>query len=154
MNNIAANDLEALVGLEKENVKRKQRQHNAALMVDFATNLLTMLSRNKGGRNSVATNYANTSNARLAEAQERLLNAQRDYNGRRAMLTFKDMLGRSNANSGGNGNYIKVPKRAIPDGSSLLSRPITLQAGLQKPRKPRLLDLSGYNKKNKYNNKK
>ena len=143
MNNIAANDLEALVGLEKENVKRKQRQHNAALMVDFATNLLTMLSRN-----------ANTSNARLAEAQERLLNAQRDYNGRRAMLTFKDMLGRSNANSGGNGNYIKVPKRAISGGSSLLSRPITLQAGLQKPRKPRLLDLSGYNKKNKYNNKK
>ncbi len=145
------NDLYALADLEKENLKRVNRQRNSALMVDFATNLLNMLARRKGARYSVSTNYAGAANTKLSEAQERLLSAQRDYNARRAMLAFKDLLKGNFENTEQGAMPKAAPMSYVPKKSSLLSKPVQLQPGLYKPQKPQLVDLSEYKKKIKYN---
>lgn len=87
-------------------LKKRKREHSNALMIDFATNLMSMVSKGKGGRYSLATNNANVTKERYNEVQRSLLQAQRDYNGRMASATFKDMLQKDKNVNGVESNHI------------------------------------------------
>lgn len=144
------NDLEslkALVDFERSNLRNAQRERNKALAFDFATNLISFISRGKGARFSVSTGTAGKANSRLAEAHERLSQAQRDYNGTRALMAFKNIIKKGDTS---NGDNRVVSSRFMSEGdftgkNKFLYKPIVLEPGLQKQKKPRLLDLSSLN---------
>lgn len=72
---------------------RLAREQNAALITDFASNLVSMISRNKGGRYMSGTNKTAVANSNMAVARDLLMQQQRDYNGRKAAFVFGDMIG-------------------------------------------------------------
>lgn len=138
------NQMSDIVDLERKERDRRRRELNSSMMVDFATNLMSMISKGKGLRYSVATNNATMANKRYAEAQERLVRAQHDYKALRAMQRLGGLLpGRRKSVTaehdvkGGNGSY-----------EPIFMKPILLKPGLVKPEKPQLLNLSGYGKIN------
>lgn len=120
------------VNLEKKNLARVEHRRNIALLTDFVSNLATIISSNRGGRYNVITNNTATENARLDEARRRLSDAQRDYNGRMAMMAFKNIY---NASSDKSVNRATNPSVA----TSKLHKPIIINPGLVKPKPLQLL---------------
>lgn len=137
--------------LHNNNLKKKKQEHNIALMMDFATNLMSMLSKGKGGHYSFATNNANITKERYNEMQRSMLQAQRDYNGNMASAIFKDILQNNNNVNGLKQNHIISGFNS--SSKSILLKPVTLKPGLTKSQKPQLMSLSGL-ERNKIFNKK
>ena len=90
------NKLRAAIDLEKRNLKRLNTQRNVALGVDVASNLASMLARSRGARYSLSTNNTAAVNRKISESEQRMLDAQRDYNGRLAALAFRSLLNNEN----------------------------------------------------------
>lgn len=147
-------NLGAVVDIEKSNLRNVQRERNMALALDFASNLVSFISRGKGVRFPVSTEIAGKVNYKLVEAQERLSQAQRDYNGHRALIAFKNMMENCKTYCFKNRHVASpsVSDKQPTENNGLLHRPMVLKSGLQKRGKPRLLDISmlDMNKKEKH----
>lgn len=125
------------VEFEKNNLRRLYRERNIALMTDFASALFSMISRNRGGRHSIVTDNTRNVNNRIAAVQNRLLQLQRDYNGKMAYNAFKKR------NEADDAATVKanVPGR--------FAKVATVKPGLVKPAPLRLLSSLGVRNINK-----
>lgn len=129
-------ELRSAVDFEKSIRKRNEIAKNVALGIDFAANLASALARSHGARHSINTNFAGAANDRIAHSEQRMIDAMRDYNGRRAALAFKSLLnknesGKQSDNAAANAN--QVDKR-------LFHKPVSLMDGNVK-RRPQMIEI-------------
>ena len=139
--------LSADVDFEGEHRKRLQRERNVALATDIATNLSSMLSRARGGRIPVTTNSTAAVNRKIAESEQRMVDAMRDYSGRKAALSFKELFeGRGDGMSqtgapARNDKPISIKRNSLQPGMKL----VTLTPGLVQKR-IKLIDIKPFDK--------
>lgn len=126
-------ELRSVTDVENDNLKKVLRERNVALIVDFASNLASVLSRSRGGRYPVITNNAERANERLIRAQERISSALRDYSGRKAALAFKELLDKGSA------SYVSGELPDLRHRPVFLKNSVVLRPGLVKEPRPKLL---------------
>lgn len=85
-------NLKTAVDFEKNYLKKLSTERNIALGVDSLSNLASVLARSRGARYSISTNNAAAVNRKISESEQRLLDAQRDYNGRMAAIAFQSLM--------------------------------------------------------------
>ena len=139
--------LSAAVDFESDYRKKLQRKRNAALVTDIATNLLSLFSRAHGGRVPVTTNGTAAVNSKIAESEQRMVDAMRDYSGRKAALSFKELFeGRGDGMSqtgapARNDKPISIKRNSLQPGMKL----VTLTPGLLQ-KKIKLIDIKPFDK--------
>lgn len=129
-------ELRSAVDFEKSIQKRNETDKNVALGIDFTASLASALARSHGARHSINTNFAGAANDRISHSEQRMIDAMRDYNGRRAALAFKSLLNKKENGTQSNNtaaNADKAQKR-------LFNKPISLMDGNVK-RRPQMIEI-------------
>ena len=139
-NNVGDGQLGAALEFEKNYRKRLQKEMNVALGMDFVTNLASMLARSRGARYSINTNNTAAVNKKIADSEQRILEAQRDYYGRLAALAFRDML---NGSKGDACADVASAGRE-PQRRALFSSPVSLLDGRAVPRRPQMMKIKPF----------
>lgn len=139
-NNVGDGQLGAALEFEKDYRKRLEVERNVALGMDFVTNLASMLARSRGARYSINTNNTAAVNKKIADSEQRILEAQRDYYGRLAALAFRDML---------KGNKNDVSVDGVTAGGeqqrrTLFQAPVSLLDARKVPRRPQMMKIKPF----------
>ena len=92
---ISQKDLKDRLDEETGRLKRSKQQLGAASMMDFASNLLSLVGYNKGARISLATNSVAAYQAAYEKARERYNAALRDYKATIADTNLRHKLGQN-----------------------------------------------------------
>ena len=79
--NYGNDELKAALDFEKRYRKRLDIGKSVALGIDLAANLLSTLARSRGASVTLNTNNAAALDNKIAESEQKLLQAQRDYFG-------------------------------------------------------------------------
>ena len=139
-NNVGDGQLGAALEFEKNYRKRLQKEMNVALGMDFVTNLASMLARSRGARYSINTNNTAAENKKIADSEQRILEAQRDYYGRLAALAFRDMLNGNKGNACADG----ASAGREPQRRALFSSPVSLLDARKVLRRPQMMKIKPF----------
>ncbi len=135
--NYGNDELKAALDFEKRYRKRLDIGKSVALGIDLAANLLSTLARSRGASVTLNTNNAAALDNKIAESEQKLLQAQRDYNGRIAALAFRSMLNDCKGNTSAAG----APVRGELQRKPLSSSSLPLLGGRVKPRRPQIIEI-------------
>ena len=129
-------ELKAAVDFEKSIRRKNEMERNIALGLDFTTTLASALARSRGARHSLDTNFTGAVNKKIAYNEQKMIDAMRDYNGRRAALAFKSLLDKKENGTQQNGQEAGMKGEYRP----LFNKPLSLMDG-KVNRRPQMVDI-------------